>query len=90
MANHSRNAKTSRGHDLVLVKMATMKVRVGDDGSPCNLVECDVLGCEVGRTCDHHCMGYAFWIAQCPRERLHAAQAAAHDRCQSLNAQSIE
>ena len=90
MADHSRDPQTALRDDAVLIEVAAIEVRVGHDGAASDLVEGDVLGREVGRAGDDDGMTNALRILQGPRQGLHAAQAAAHDGSEPLNAKSVE
>ena len=70
--------------------MAAVEVGVGDDGAPRDLVEGDVLRRQVGRGRHRDAVAHALRVAQRPRQRLHAAQAAAHDRGELRDAQPVE
>ncbi len=88
--DHARHRQTLLGHDAVGVVVAAVKVGVGDDGAARHLVEGDVLRRKTGRCGDSRAVGHAAWMAQRPAQRLHAAQAAADDRSQALDAQPVE
>ena len=90
VAQHARNAQTPLWNDALRIKMTAMKVGVGSDGTARNLVERDVLRVQVGRAGDDHSVSEAMGKLQTPTEGLHAAQAAAHDCRQLVNAQAVE
>ena len=90
MPDHAGYAQTTLWHHAVLVKVAAMKVRVGDDGAAGHFVKSNVLGCEVGRAGHHHRMGHARGVAQSPGDGLHTAQAAAHHRGKLFNTQAVQ
>ncbi len=90
VADHAGDAQAALGHHAVRVEVAAVEVRVGHDGAPRDLVEGDVLGREIGCARHHDGMAHALRVLQRPRQRLHAAQAAAHDGGQRADAQCIE
>ena len=89
VANHAGDAQTTFGHHAVLVKIAAMKIGVGDDGAARHLIEGNVFCCQVGRAGNYHGMAQAFGVLQGPAQRLHATQAAAHYGGQCLDAQTV-
>jgi hypothetical protein len=78
------------GHHAVLVEVAAVEVGVGDDGAARHLVEGDVLRRQVGRRGHRDAMAHTLRMAQRPRQRLHAAQAAAEHGRQLRDAQPRE
>ena len=90
MADHARDAQAPPRDDALLVEMAAVEIGIGDDRAARHLVEGDVLGREVGRAGDHHRVAHAPRVLQGPRQRLHAAEAAAHHRRQLLDAQRVQ
>ena len=89
MANHSGNAQTAFGHRAVCSVVAVVKIRVCDDSAARDFIKRDVFSSEIGRTGHHHGVAYALRILQRPAQRLHAAQAAAHNSGQGLYAERI-
>ena len=69
--------------------MAAVEVRVGEDRLPRDLVERDVLRREVRCGGDHQRVADPVRIADRPGERLHAAEAAAHDRGPAVDAEAV-
>jgi hypothetical protein len=90
VADHSRDAQAALGDHAVLVEVAAVEVGVGHDGAARHLVEGDVLGREVGRAGHHHGVAHALRVLQRPRQRLHAAEAAAHHAREGLDAERVE
>ena len=90
VADHARDAQAPLGHHALGVEVAAVKIRVGDDGAACDLVEGDVLGRQVRRAGYHQGMFDALGVLQRPAQRLHAAQAATHHGGQRLNAQVVD
>ena len=90
MTNHARNAQAALRHHAVFVKVTAMKIGVGDDGAARHFVEGNVFGREVGCAGHHHSVRYTLGIAKCPRQGLHAPQAATHDSGQGVNAQAVQ
>ncbi len=77
-------------HDAVLGVVAAVEVRVGDDRAPRDLVEGDVLRRQVRRRGDGHAQAQPLGEAQRPGERLHAAEAAADDGGESVDAERVD
>ncbi len=90
MANHAGDAQAALGQHAVLAVVAAVKVGVGHDGAARDLVEGNVFRRQVGGAGHHHRVTHAFGVLQGPAQGLHAAQAAAHDGGQGLDAQRIE
>jgi hypothetical protein len=72
------------------VEVPAVEVGVGDDGPARHLVEGDVLRREVRRRGDGRAVAYTLGVAQRPRQRLHAPQAAADHGGELLDAQPVE
>ena len=66
-----------------------MKVRVGVNGLPGNLVEGDILGAQLHGGGYNHTVANPFRVFQGPAHGLHAAQAAADHGRPALDAQSV-
>ena len=90
VSNHPCDAQAALGNDVVLVEIAAVEVGVGHDGTSCHLVEGNVFCREIGRTGHDHRVFDAVRVLQRPAQRLHAAQAAAHDGRQCLDAQRVD
>ena len=90
MADHARHAQAALRHHAVRVVVAAVEVGVGDDGAPRHLVERDVLRRQVRRRRHRDAVAHALGMAQRPRQRLHAAQAAADHRGELLDAQRVD
>jgi hypothetical protein len=88
VADHARHAQAALGDRAGLGVVAAVEVGVGDDGAPRHLVERDVLRRQLGRGGHRHAVRHALGIAQRPRERLHAAEAAAQHRGELRDAQA--
>ena len=89
VSQHARKPQAARRHDAVLVEIAAVEFGVGQDGATSHVVERDVLGGEVRCGGDSQHMRHAVWIRQRPLHRLHAAQAAADDSGETLDAELI-
>ena len=87
--DHPRDDQAAPRLGSVRVEVTVVKIGVGEDRLPRDLVERDVLRREVRRRRDHQCMANAIRIARRPRERLHPAEAATHDRRPLPDAQPI-
>ena len=94
MPDHACDAQAALGLGLGLavlaVEVAAVEVRVGHDRAARDFVESDVLRREIGRTGDDDRVAYPLRVLQCPAQGLHAAQAAAHDCGQALDAQAVQ
>ena len=90
MPDHPGDAQAAPGQGALAQVVAAVKIRVGHDGAPCDFVESDVLGREVGCAGHHHGVAHPVRVLQGPAQGLHAPQAAAHHSRQRLNAQGIE
>ena len=90
VADHARHTQPAGRHHAVTVVVTAVKIGVGDDGASRDLVERDVLSRQVGRRSHRDAMTHTQRMAQRPRQRLHAAQAAANHRSQPANAQRID
>ncbi len=66
-----------------------MEFGIGQDRRARDLVEGDVLRGQIGRRRDHQRIADALRVADRPGKRLHAAEAAAHDRGEALDAEII-
>ena len=66
-----------------------MEFGIGQDRRARDLVEGDVLRGQIGRRRDHQRIANALRVADRPGKRLHAAEAAAHDRGEALDAEII-
>lgn len=73
----------------MLVVVATVEVGVGQDRLARDLVEGDVLRGELGRRGDHRGVADPLGVLQGPRQRLHAAEAAADDGGEALDAEAV-
>ena len=89
MADHARHAQTVFRNDAMCIKVAAMKIRIGQDGLPCHIVESDVLCREFGRRCDDNGMPDPVGILHAPGQRLHATERAAHHGGKLRNAQLV-
>jgi hypothetical protein len=69
--------------------VAAVELGVFQDGLAGDFVEGDVLGGELGRRGDHQRVGDAVGVLQRPRQRLHAAEAAADHRREALDAEPV-
>ncbi len=90
VADHARDAQPPLRDGAVAIEVPAVEVRVGDDRAARHLVERDVLRGEVGRARHHHRMAHALGVLQRPRQRLHAAQAAAQHGGELLHAQAVQ
>ena len=90
MANHAGDAQAALRNHAMVIEMPPMKVGVGDDGAACHFIEGDVLGRQVRGARHDHGVAHALRVLQRPAQRLHAAQRAAHHRCQGCDSQCIE
>jgi hypothetical protein len=89
VAEHARQAQAARRHHAVLVVVAAVEIRIGEDGLARHLVEGDVLRGELRRRGDHQGVADALRILQRPLHGLHAAQAAADHRRPGLDAEPV-
>ena len=89
VADHPRDAQPAPRLRAVRVEVAVVEIGIGQDRLARDLVERDVLRRQVRRGGDHERVANALRIAGRPRERLHAAQAAAHHRRPLPNAEAI-
>ena len=71
------------------LEVTVVKIRIGADRLARHLVERDVLRGKIRRGGDHQRVADPVRIARGPRERLHAAQAAAHHRRPLPDAENI-
>ena len=70
--------------------VAAVKVGVGHDGAARDFIEGNIFGCQIGCTGHHHSVAHAAWVLQRPTQRLHSAQAAAHNGGERLDAQGVQ
>ena len=87
--DHPRDDESAPRLGAVHVEVAVVEVRVREDRLARDLVERDVLRGQVRRGGDHQRMADALRIARRPRERLHAAEAAAHHRSPLPDAEEV-
>jgi hypothetical protein len=84
-----REPQAALGLHAVLVEVPAVEVGVGHDGAPRDLVERDVLSGELGRCRDDDCVRDPVRIRDRPLQRLHRAEAAAHDGGETADAQAV-
>jgi hypothetical protein len=89
VTDHSRDAQATARLRAKLVEIAAVEIGIGQYRLARHFVERDVLGGEIGRCRDHESVANTRWKTRRPCERLHAAQAAAHDRSPLLDAETI-
>ena len=89
VTEHAREPQTAARHDAVGVVVPAVEIRVGRDGLPRHLVECDVLGGELGRCGDHECVANAVRIRDRPVQRLHGPEAATDHGGEAADAETI-
>ena len=89
MADHARHAQPAHRLDAVGVKVTVVEIWISQDGRTRDLVEGNVLRREIGCGGDDERPSDALRIANRPRQRLHPAQATAHDSRKALNAEVI-
>ncbi len=89
VADHARDAQAAPRQRPVRGEVPVVEIRVGQDRLARDLVERDVLRRQVGRGGDHERVPDALRIADRPGQRLHAAEAAAHDRRELRDAELV-
>ncbi len=89
VAHHAREHESQVRVDAQLPVVAAVKLRIGDDGLPGDLVEGDVLGGQPGCARDQHGGVQAIGIVGCPAHGLHAAETSSNHGRESIDAQVV-
>ena len=89
VADHPRHDEAAPRLRALRLEVAVVKIRVREDRLPRDLVERDVLRGQVRRGGDHQRVPDAVGVARRPGERLHAAEAPAHDGGPLANAEEV-
>ncbi|CAE6960098.1 conserved protein of unknown function [Ectopseudomonas oleovorans] len=89
VADHARQHQAALGNHALLLEMAAMELRVGEDGLARHFVEGDVLRRQLGCRGDGQAVTHALRVADGPLHGLHATEAATDHGGPALDAELV-
>ena len=89
VANHARHLQSAPWHHRSVVKTPAVKLRIGDDRTPCDFIKRDVLRRQLRCGGNTNAMRQALGIEQAPCKRLHTAKTTPHHRSKTRYAKPV-